>query len=100
MSNYSPLLFSSEALKLIYKHYSERGIDIDFREMDIELGFCEQSYFDCVKDNDIPVEGLVESDSEYEKMEIAKSAISDFLGAKTDVMGFTSHHTVVYAKNY
>jgi len=101
MFNYSPLLFSREALKLIYEYCRQQDTEpTEFYEMDVEISFTEESFFDCVEDNNIAVADLTKADSEKQKIEITKSAISDFLGGKTNVLGFTSHHTVVYAKNY
>ena len=97
MLDYSPAAFSEEALKLIYQHYHQNDDShVEFREMDVEMAFEEESYFDCVENNDIPLEGLEEVSSEFEKVELIKQAISSFLNAKGVLIGFTSAHTVVY----
>ena len=97
MCDYSPVAFSEEALKLIYRYYNcDDSSRIEFREMDVEMAFNEESYFDCAENNDIPLEGLEKASSSFERDELVKQAISTFLEAKGTLVGFTDNHTVVY----
>lgn len=100
MLNESPVAFSEEALKLIYQHYCQEDVDVDFRVADVELAFNEESYFECVENNDIPLEGLEKASSEYEKTEFVKRAIAKFLESANALIGFTTRHTVVYKTNW
>lgn len=96
MLSESPVAFSEEALKLIYHHYRVNDSQVEFRVADVELSFEEESYFDCIENNDIPLEGLEEASSEYKKTKLIKRAISNSLNSKGALIGFTSAHTVVY----
>jgi hypothetical protein len=100
MGSAYPLSFSQEALELIHQYFSqEKSCHTEFRPMDIDINFNEESYFDCVENNDVPIEGLEEASSEFERIEIVKEAISTFLEEKGTLVGFTSRHTVVYKTN-
>lgn len=105
MRDYSSHTFSKDALKLIYEYYnSQKNFHVEFREMDIEIAFNEESYLDCVNDKDILIEEVDEATLDAvgfdagipsEKIDLIKSTISDFFDEKGIWVGFTST-TVVY----
>lgn len=103
MQEYSYHGFSKEALTLIHEYYnSQEDSHVEFREMDVDMAFIEESYLDCVNDNDILIEGVDEATLdavgvESENIDLIRSTISDFFKEKGIWFAFTSS-TVVYER--